>query len=301
MEKFLIVNADEFGLTSAGNEAIADAYRNGIVTSTTLMANGWAFDDAISQARLNPGLGVGIHLNLTFGRPVAKACDVPSLLDDEGRLLERPALLRRWMTNRLRTGDVETELRAQTEKVLTSGLNPTHLDSHQNTMMIPGVFEIFIKIANEMNVPIRLPYEPPYFDCFSTAIKSFLTSRHAKKRFTSLLCDIRRPSLRSNRVRSVERVYSLMSCFARPGLSVTDRYEAIISRIGAGVHELLTHPSHPDGNLKYFLRGSSARAAQREKEYEALTSEQVKQAVRNSDIRLINYRDLGKCQLPARN
>jgi chitin disaccharide deacetylase len=60
----LIVNADDFGLTEQVSRGILDAHRDGIVTSTTLMANGAAFDAAVAMSRQAPRLGIGVHLNL---------------------------------------------------------------------------------------------------------------------------------------------------------------------------------------------------------------------------------------------
>ncbi len=295
MKRFLIVNADEFGLTEGVNEAIVDCHRNGIVTSTTLMANAWAFEEAVSRAAENAGLGVGIHVNLTFGSPVAPAGGVRSLMGRDGRLLPRPLLLRRWISSGLRMEEVETELRAQVEKVLAAGLKPSHLDSHQNTMMIPGVLKLFLKVAGEFGIPIRLPYEPPNFDGISSVLKNFATWRHAKKRLTSRLCDLGRSSLRECGVRTIDRIYSLPSCFMPPALGMCGRYEALISRIGPGVSELLTHPGWSDHRLEEFLGGSKTRAEDRERERAALVSERLKEAVRRHDIHLINYRELAGC------
>ena len=82
--KQLIVNADDFGLTLGVSKGIVDAHREGIVRSTTLMANGAAFGTAVSISRRTPGLGIGVHLNLTTGKPVSPARTIPSLVDHDG-------------------------------------------------------------------------------------------------------------------------------------------------------------------------------------------------------------------------
>ncbi|HLY26998.1 MAG TPA: ChbG/HpnK family deacetylase, partial [Aggregatilineales bacterium] len=80
----LIVNADDFGLTEGTNRAIVEAFQQGIVTSTSLLANGYAFDHAIELAEGLPDLGIGVHLTLTEGPSVAS--DVPELLAGDGLL-----------------------------------------------------------------------------------------------------------------------------------------------------------------------------------------------------------------------
>src|SRR5215510_11634871 len=84
--KRLIVNADDFGFTNGVNKGIVQSYKQGIVTSTTIMANGQAFDEAVELARENPGLGVGCHLSIVGGRPVAPATQIRSLLESDGSL-----------------------------------------------------------------------------------------------------------------------------------------------------------------------------------------------------------------------
>src|SRR5579863_6643091 len=77
----LIVNADDFGLTAGVNRGIVEAHAAGIVTSTTLMANSTAFDDAVQLARSSPTLSVGCHLVLIDGSPLLGRDKVPSLMD----------------------------------------------------------------------------------------------------------------------------------------------------------------------------------------------------------------------------
>src|SRR5215468_1191072 len=86
----LIVNADDLGWTAGVNRGIAEAHRNGIVTSTSLLANGCAFSDGVKAAAELPGLGIGVHLNLTDGAPSAPPSQVPSLLDENGRFSGGP-------------------------------------------------------------------------------------------------------------------------------------------------------------------------------------------------------------------
>src|SRR5689334_18441591 len=84
--KDLIVNADDLGWTVGVNRGIAETHRNGIVTSTSLLANGAAFEDGVKVARGLPAMGVGVHLNLTNGAPVSALKSVASLADETGKL-----------------------------------------------------------------------------------------------------------------------------------------------------------------------------------------------------------------------
>jgi len=140
--KRLIINADDFGFTRDVNAGIVQAHREGVVTSTTLMANGDAFEDAIRLAQETPALDVGCHLVLVQG---------PSVLD--GRPLpETPLQL---IFHKI---DAYAELRAQIQKILAAGIRPTHLDSHKHTHLLPGVFRAVVRLAQEFSIPyVRRP------------------------------------------------------------------------------------------------------------------------------------------------
>src|SRR6266404_9049580 len=100
----LIVNADDLGWTHGVNRGIAEAHRNGIVTSASLIANGCAFEAGVQTASESPRLGVGVHLNLSDGKPVAPAEKVKSLLDENGDFSGGPeALLFRLTAKSLET------------------------------------------------------------------------------------------------------------------------------------------------------------------------------------------------------
>ena len=158
--KRLIVNADDFGLHAAVNHGIRDAYSGGIVTSTSLMAVGAAFDEAVAIARDCPELGVGVHLTLVGARPVASA--VASLVDGKGDFCASyPVFLRRYLQGTIRRDEVARELAAQIEKVTQAGIRPTHLDSHQHLHVVPGISAIVLDLARRFAIPaVRIPAEP---------------------------------------------------------------------------------------------------------------------------------------------
>lgn len=149
--KRLIVNADDFGFTGDVNAGIVEAHRRGILTATTLMANGAAFEDAVRLARENPSLDVGCHLVLVQGESVAEpGRPLPATL---GELVRALAL------RRLRAYD---ELAAQVRRILAAGIRPTHLDTHKHTHVLPPVLAALARLGEEFDIRwVRRPLIGP--------------------------------------------------------------------------------------------------------------------------------------------
>jgi predicted glycoside hydrolase/deacetylase ChbG (UPF0249 family) len=148
----LIVNADDFNLTTGVTRGILEAHRSGIVTSTTVMVNLPGVQQSRDLAQACPLLGLGLHLNLTFGPPVLPSGYVPSLVDGAGHFVRDHGRLRE-------AGDpseVREELAAQVEKFrATFGHFPSHLDTHHHIHRHPRVFEAVIDLASGLAVPVR--------------------------------------------------------------------------------------------------------------------------------------------------
>ncbi len=148
----LIVNADDFGLTPGVSRGILHAHREGLVTSTTVLSSLPAHPELDAEATACPGLGLGLHLNLTWGAPVSPPGTVPSLVDAEGRFGRDLATLR----DRARPDDVQRESEAQIEAfVRRFGRAPTHLDSHHHVHRLPGVMDAIVDVALAARLPLR--------------------------------------------------------------------------------------------------------------------------------------------------
>lgn len=144
---YLIVNADDFGLSPAVNRGILELHQAGFVTSATLMVNMPGAEDAVRIAKESPALGVGMHFNLTYGSPVAPPAQVPSLVDEQGRFSQK---FSKWKER-----DVVVELLAQYDRFLESGLRPTHLDSHQHVHKYRFVYRPMVYLAHCYKIPMR--------------------------------------------------------------------------------------------------------------------------------------------------
>ena len=149
--KHLILNADDFGYSYGVNYGIIESHLRGVLTSTTLMAGMPGFDHAVSLAKAHPSLGVGVHLTLTCGRPVLtdhKTLTEPNgdfhsqaYYHNEEQPLDKDGVYREW--------------KAQIEKVLAAGIEPTHLDSHHHVHTFRGLEDVFVRLAREYDLPVR--------------------------------------------------------------------------------------------------------------------------------------------------
>jgi chitin disaccharide deacetylase len=149
----LIINADDLGLATGINLGIEAGHARGVITSASLMANGRAFEGAVSIAK-RLAMDVGVHLVLVEEAPILPPNRVSSLIDESGCMpRDFSALLRLVVTGRVREAEVRAELAAQIERCLDSGLRPSHLDSHQHVHMWPSLLRIVVDLARRYDIP----------------------------------------------------------------------------------------------------------------------------------------------------
>ncbi|GGG03711.1 carbohydrate deacetylase [Paenibacillus aceti] len=150
MERQVIINADDFGLSPAVNRGIIEAFQAGGITSTSLMVNMPGFEEAVQLAFSQPALSVGLHFNLTYGRPVSNPASIPSLVRSDGSFHSDPLAPAR------DSRDVHRELTAQWERFVRTGLRPTHLDSHHLLhQQHPEIYKVMARKAYKEGVPLR--------------------------------------------------------------------------------------------------------------------------------------------------
>ncbi len=149
----VIFHGDDFGLTSGVNEGVIQAFQNGVLASTSIIASGQAVDEAIGLALMHPDLDVGIHLVLSDENPVHKTSSLscPQLSDE--RFPSRQRLLLNLLNGRITVQQAEKEWRAQIEKILSAGIPVSHLDSHQHVHLYPYLFPLSVRLGIEYNIP----------------------------------------------------------------------------------------------------------------------------------------------------
>ena len=250
----LIVNADDFGYSQSISTGIIRAHRDGIVTATTLMTNAPHTEGAAKLARATPSLDVGVHLVLTFDRPLADVELVPTLVDKDGRFFRPIELLARDVDRE----EALIEYRAQYRKARELiGRDPTHIDSHHWVHDHPALEWAIGRLAHETGAAARI---------------------HS---------DEQRDRLRARGVRTPDR---FVREFQHEGKVGVDSLLALLERIAktSGVTELMCHPGEPDE----ALAKRSGYARERATELATLTDPRVRAKVKDLGISLTTFADL---------
>jgi len=287
----LIVNADDFGFTAGVNRAIVEAHTRGIVTSSTLMANGRAFEDAVRLAKTMPQLSVGSHVVLIDGAPVLDAKRLPSITSESpsgSRFRDGlKSFAVRALAGRLNPDEIEAEASAQIRKLQAAEIGVSHVDTHKHTHLFPAVLRPLLQAARTCGVrAIRNPFGP------RTPLKSSelltrpnLWTRYAQVRVLRTL---------AAKFRNAVKREGILTPDGTLGIVVTGAlderlFHAIANAIPEGTWEFVCHPGYNDDDLK---SAKTRLRESRETELRVLTLPEAKQLLLSHQIELISYRGL---------
>ena len=239
-----IFNADDFGISKGVNAAIVQAHKEGILNNTSLMINQKYAKEAIEAAKQMPDLEIGLHINLTNEEPAANPKDIPLLVDEKGKLKNGfvNLLLLSFTHPKELAEQAETEIRAQIEKYLQSGLMLAHLDSHRHVHLIPVIFKVVQKLAKEYGVGrIRVMNENAFNTVRQNKSKSYLFDggiiKYLLLRFLCLI----------NGYKSDVYFYTILfTCKIS-----AEQFENVKIPHGYKAVEIMIHPGRPDIDKQY--------------------------------------------------
>ena len=288
MARNLIVNADDLGWTSGVNRGIAEAHRRGIVTSTSLLANGGAFSEAVTTVLANPGLGIGVHLNLSDGAPIAKRELVPTLLGASGIFDSSPeALLLKIAMRTLSLAEVEIEWDSQIGKVRDAGVPTTHLVGHKHVHMLPGLFQIAIRLAKRHGIgAIRVSHEASGLRAALAAGPAVRGSVVMKQGVQARGLKLLARDARAMVDRAAIATADYFCGIAQTGELTREGLVRLLHSLPEGITELMCHPGYVDADLR---KTSTRLQGSRETELQILTDPDIRNLVASQGIRLIDY------------
>jgi hopanoid biosynthesis associated protein HpnK len=268
----LIVTGDDFGARPGVNRAIARAYDEGILTGASLIVTGEFLDQAVALARERPDLATGLHLVLCDATSASPPGAIPDLVTPDGRFPAAPGRtgMVHWIWRRRRSGQLETEIRAQVERYLATGLSLDHLDGHHHLHMHPVVFDILVRCMEDYKIPwVRLVDEDrrvrrqgdPLLGEFVAIIFGLLAGYH------------RRVLARLGVALAPDHVYGLRAT----GHLDLQEWLRLLPRMRGSTLEVYTHPDEDTDGGRSQL--------------EALCAPELRSAVEAAGYRLVSSRE----------
>jgi hopanoid biosynthesis associated protein HpnK len=278
----MIINGDDLGFSPGVNRAIIEAHTRGVLTSTSLMVTGAAFEEAVALAKAHPNLGVGLHLTLGKGKSVLPHAQIPHLVDADGNFpnnTDRAGVYYQFSASAQR--ELALEIRAQLEKFRSTGLKLSHVDGHRHIHSNPVVLKALVALADEFDIPvIRLPSEELRF-----TLNIDRRDLKTKLLWWVVFSGLRlygEQVVRTQSIGCVDRVYGLL----QSGQMTEDYLVGLIPQIRANTVEIYSHPAVPmpeDAPDRPIYGGK--------KELDALLSDRVRAAIAASGFELVNYND----------
>jgi hopanoid biosynthesis associated protein HpnK len=283
----LIVNADDFGFTSGVNRAIVEAHSRGVVTSSTLMANGSAFAEAVQLARTVPKLSVGCHVVLTDGVPVLDTAQLPSLTANSHFRDGMRSFAARAITGRMDANEITVETTAQIRKLQSAGIAVSHVDTHKHTHLFPKILHPLLSAAAACGVrAVRNPFGPHLpLQSSHLLTRPGLWRRYAELRVLGRFAAKFREAVDREGFTTPDGTLGIVVTGA---LDETLFY-AIARSIPEGTWEFVCHPGYNDADLQ---AGKTRLRQSREIELRVLTLPAAREVLAQQGIELISYREL---------
>ena len=283
----LIVNADDFGFTSGVNRAIVEAHTHGVVTSSTLMANGKAFAEATELITRTPNLSIGCHVVLIDGEPVLGSDQLPSLTASGHFRDGLKQFAAESVVGRMNPDEISAEATAQIRKIQSAGIVVSHIDTHKHTHVFPQILRPLLKAAADCGVrSLRNPFGPRFpLRSSQLLARPKLWTRYAEVQILRRFAGKFRESVKR-------------AGFATPdgtlGIEVTGTLDetlflAIARSIPEGTWEFVCHPGYNDADL---LTANTRLRASRETELQVLTLPSAREILARERVELISYREL---------
>jgi predicted glycoside hydrolase/deacetylase ChbG (UPF0249 family) len=266
--KLLIVHADDLGMAHSVNAASIKALESGLVNSASIMVPCPWFSEIAAYARSHPHLDLGLHLTLTsewthyrWG-PVMSKDKVPSLLDQTGYLYATEDVAARHIDPR----EAEAEIRAQIGRAREFGIQPTHLDSHMGALyQNAALFEVLLRVGREENLPVRIPRR--------LLDEPSLASLLGPHDFVIKVVDIGPDT---------------------PPQRWAEFYTDLIKNLEPGLTELIVHLGYDDAEMRAATADHADwGSAWRQRDYEFFTSDAFRRLLRENNIELITWREIG--------
>lgn len=272
-QKIVIVNADDFGQAVSIDDAIIASHQAGMVKSASVLANGDSLHSGLEKAAQHPGLGLGIHLALVYGKPLAPSAKITTLLFENDEFARGyPKFASKYLLGGVKLSEIEYEWECQRERL--RDINIDHIDSHQHLHMLPALFDLTIELARKWRVKyIRLPAENLKIARKGSTILSGTV--------INLFCLGKRRRLRRNALRTSDFFFG--SSFS--GGMIETAWKQLWHEIPEGLTEVMCHPGYENPATRKKLGWSNRW----QDELDALTNPDIVKRAADCGIKFTNY------------
>ncbi len=290
----LIINADDFGLSDGVTAGIIRAWRDGVVTSTTALINiDGAADRVLAADAAYPELPIGLHLNITTGKPVLAPEQVPSLVNPMGCFFETEAVFARFPEIKL--AELRAELWAQADLMIRCGVMFDHLDYHQHLLALYAPFYHLVReLAAFYQVPVRQPVPakvnfggiPKGADQAVRRIVKFVLQN--PRQTLQLVPHVTPAAQKRQAALLVAEGLATTDWFVPSyyGRASLDHFTRVINQLPMGVSEMMVHPGEMDAGLRHLGGGY---VDQRPEELAVLVDVRAREALAAQEIDLVDF------------
>ncbi|MFL2556036.1 MAG: hopanoid biosynthesis-associated protein HpnK [Gammaproteobacteria bacterium] len=273
----MIVTGDDFGLSTSINDAISKSYKEGILTTASLMISAPDAEHAIKIAKKNPKLNVGLHIVLCNGNSVLTSKEISSLVDPDCEFKTNQFLAGiNYFFNVKARNQLKKEIRAQFEAFKATGLRLDHVNAHKHMHLHPTIFNLIIKIGVEYNLTaIRIPNEPPLTSIIYNKKEYFI--RYIRWIFFSIFTSQMKKKCIKNNMKFNNYIYGLHDS----GHMHIEKLIRIIPHIKSGITEIYTHPS--------LKNNDTVQNYEFVEEFKALIHVRTKRTIEKFNIKLSGF------------
>lgn len=281
--RLLIIHADDLGVAHSKNSASISAWeQNGINSASIMVPTPW-FPEIANYARKHPQFDLGLHLTLTAEwdfykwNGVLPSNEIPSLVNEQDYFYAAVSDV----VSNSDPAEVEKEIRAQIERAMDFGINPTHLDSHMGTLFAhPDFFEAYLKVGKEYKIPVLVP--------------------------DSWLQDVNYPKEQRERMMKLAEDYPvhvqqvIMLNSQTPESEWFEAYDRAIKDLEPGLNEILLHPAYDNAEMQAMTinKYHSFEAAWRQRDYDYFTSQRLKDLLEEENIQLVTWGEIKDLMYP---
>ena len=274
----IIITADDYGMCDVVDKAIDAGIENGVITTTNVMLNMETLHNAKNLRQRYPHISVGVHWNVTTGKPVSDPQDIPTLVDENGDFWTIREFKKRYSRKQISPADLERELEAQYALFVQTCGKADYWNTHENSALHTKAFGVFAKVAKRHEISATRTFQRVYFDKDYLGIKGEIRELLVKNFFEIWFSKIRK---------TFKMPTARVVSFKRTGKTQGDVLMNALKKDGRQYIEVVFHPAtvaeHP-----YFGNISTERV----KEYEFVSSKEVYENYRANGFEFVSFGEL---------